>query len=499
VTAREIGEGRDGPGSPLLNRPATGNGGVDVKWTPNANTAIDGTLNPDFSQIESDTAVISTNQRFAIFLPEKRPFFLEAVDLLKTPIQAVYTRTITSPRWGARSTGRIGSNAYTLLVAQDRGGGDVIVPSPVGSAFAEQASSSTALIGRYKRNIGESFVGFLATARQNGGGSYNRVTGPDFEWRLGGHDVIDGQFLLGSSATPKRPDLTSEWDGRKLSSHAADVSWSHQTRTFDFFTEAKNFGDQFRADNGFVPQVGFRSNFVGAGYTFRPSGFFSRFRTFVDGDYDSLQDGSMLHRLMDGGFGADGKFSSFTRVWFSYEKFRVNNRMLPRRVVFFTEQFSPNRILSQISLDGYAGQDIDYVNARTGRGANFTYGATIRPTNHFEVGISNALSWLDVNGDRLFTAQAERLTLRYTFNAKMFVRAILQNVRANQNVWLYGPTVVDQHSGDLATQFLWAYKLNWQTVVYAGYGDLQEAAALGGDLLRSNRQFFVKVSYAFQQ
>ena len=62
--------------------PELGDGGIDIKWTPNAHTAIDGTLNPDFSQIESDVAAISTNERFAIFFPEKRPFFLERVELL---------------------------------------------------------------------------------------------------------------------------------------------------------------------------------------------------------------------------------------------------------------------------------------------------------------------------------------------------------------------------------------------------------------------------------
>jgi len=88
--------------------------------------------------------------------------------------------------------------------------------------------------------------------------------------------------------------------------------------------------------------------------------------------------------------------------------------------------------------------------------------------------------------------------VRYTFNAQTFVRAIVQNQRTNRNQNLY-TSAVDQHSGSLGTQYLWAYKLNWQTVVYAGYGDLQEAENLTGDLLPSNRQLFVKLSYAFQR
>jgi hypothetical protein len=219
-------------------------------------------------------------------------------------------------------------------------------------------------------------------------------------------------------------------------------------------------------------------------------------------EYDSLQDGSMLYRMFSAGFGADGKFRSFTRLRFRYENFLTGGRVLPRRLLVYTLQFSVSRVIPRVYIDGTAGQDIDFSNTRTGRGANFRYGGAIRPTDHLEISIDNALRWLNVpmNGrrDRLFTAQVERLTARYTFNAKTFLRAIVQNQRTNRDQALY-TFAVDQHSGSLGTQLLWAYKLNWQTVIYAGYGDLQEAHAINGDLLRSNRQFFIKVSYAFQR
>ncbi len=78
-------------------------------------------------------AQISANERFALFFPEKRPFFLEGVDLFSTPVQAVYTRTVTSPKGGLRATGRFGATSYTALLSQDRGGGSVILPGPTGS------------------------------------------------------------------------------------------------------------------------------------------------------------------------------------------------------------------------------------------------------------------------------------------------------------------------------------------------------------------------------
>ena len=88
--------------------------GVDVKWTPNADDALDATVNPDFSQIESDAAQISANERFALFFPEKRPFFLEGVELLlDADPGGLHAHASPSPRWGARATGKHGEHRAT--------------------------------------------------------------------------------------------------------------------------------------------------------------------------------------------------------------------------------------------------------------------------------------------------------------------------------------------------------------------------------------------------
>src|SRR5205823_2020407 len=149
-----------GLGTRLGSRDTTKDAGVDLKWTPTANQAVDFTFNPDFSQVEADVAQITVNQRFAVFFPEKRPFFLEGFDLFDTPLQVAYTRTITDPAYGARTTGRLGKSAYTLLVTEDKGGGLTIIPGALGSAFAPQDFKSIDAIGRMRYNFaGNSFVG----------------------------------------------------------------------------------------------------------------------------------------------------------------------------------------------------------------------------------------------------------------------------------------------------------------------------------------------------
>ena len=79
---------------------------ADMKFRPRADLVFDATLNPDFSQVELDAPQLASNAQFALFYPEKRPFFLEGADILSTPLAAIYTRSITDPAWGARLTRR---------------------------------------------------------------------------------------------------------------------------------------------------------------------------------------------------------------------------------------------------------------------------------------------------------------------------------------------------------------------------------------------------------
>ncbi len=503
LTAKEEGRPREGLGSPFLNKPIRGDAGIDAKWTPNENTAIDATLNPDFSQIESDVAQIGANERFALFFPEKRPFFLEGIELFSTPIQAVYSRTITSPRWGARATGKLDSNGYTILVAEDRGGGSVILPGPNGSDLAEQDFRSLAAIGRLRHDIGRSFVSALATDREVRGGGYNRVYGPDFQWRAGEHDTVTGQLLFSNTETPNRPDLSDQWTGQKLNSHAADLWYAHSAQYWDWFTEYKDYGSGFRADDGFVPQVGYRENYGEAGYTIRPTGFLSRVRTFFSADYQAETDGSMISRRVSPGMGMDGRWNSFMRFWVNFDRIRSGRETFPRRQFLYVVQVSPSRTIAQLSLNGRIGEEVDFTNSRLGTGGNINGSATLRPTDHLELRLNASRRWLDVDAGaaagsgRLFTATVARLRAVYTFTARSFLRAIGQYVKTERDPGLFLSSV-SRRSGSFSGSLLLAYKLNWQSVLFVGFGD-NRTLTEENTFEKADRQFFLKVSYAFQK
>jgi len=497
VTASETSLPEDGLGSPLESQGTDFEGGLDAKWTPNANTAIDATVNPDFSQIESDVAVITTNERFAVFLPEKRPFFLEGKDLFSLPLNAVYTRTIFDPRWGLRGTGKSGNATYTALVVDDEGGGLVIMPGPNNSSFAPADFSSMNLVARGRYDIGRSFGSFLVTDREIDGGGRNRVFGPDFQWRPNEQDTVNVQFLYSQSETPDRPDLADEWNGQKLSGHGAKLEWSRGTRTYDFYGQYLDIGDEFRADLGFIPQVGIREGFFEGGWTFYPKGFLSRVRTFVYADYTADRDGNVVYEEVTPGVGMDGRWNSFMRFQLSSGKVEAGNGPIQRTRLFYTLQANPGRVVNRLDLNGWVGEEIDFANSRPGDGAKIAFNATIRPTDHLELVANTEYRFLDVeHGKRLFDAQVERLKATYTFNSRSYLRLIGQHVRTDRDPSLYS-FPVDEHSGTLDLSALFAYKLNWQTVFFLGYGD-QSALTEAEEFEPAARSAFLKVSYAFQ-
>src|SRR5262249_16704572 len=141
----------------------------------------------------------------------------------------------------------------------------------------------------------------------------------------------------------------------------------------------------------------------------------------------------------------------------------------------FFVQFDPPRWISRLTINGHAGQDIDFANARAGNGGEISVQTSIRPTDHLTLDFVGDRQWLNVRSGegrsgRLFTAQVTRLKTTYTFSARSCLRLIGQYVKTDRDPSLYTFSV-SQKSGNFDGSALFAYKLNWQTVFFLGYGD----------------------------
>lgn len=254
-----------------------------------------------------------------------------------------------------------------------------------------------------RHDFGASYLSMLVTARENDGGGYNRVAGPNFLWRRSETDQMTGQLLVSDTETPDRPDLYSGWDGRRLTSHAGHLEWLHTGRDWTWRATIQDFGEDFRADEGFVPQVGYRSGrYALYRNYYREQGLFRRISPYTVVRYIESPDGELIRRQTNPGVQVNGRRNMAAGIDFAVrEQLRVGRQVLERSDVNWYFQYDPGR---------------------------------------------------------RFCAE----------------------------------------SGSFAGSALFAYQINWQTVLFVGYAD-DRAQDPAGDLQPADRLLFLKVSYAFQR
>src|SRR5690606_34000888 len=143
------------------------------------------TINPDFSQVESDVGLVTLNERFALFFPERRPFFLEGIELFASPNDLVYTRTVANPLAGAKLTGKLGRWSVAQLTAVDE-----FTQSPTGDADRNALVNIT----RIRRDVGSNSVAGVTVTNRDEGSDYNRVIAADTRLVFGQLYYFQGQL-----------------------------------------------------------------------------------------------------------------------------------------------------------------------------------------------------------------------------------------------------------------------------------------------------------------
>jgi hypothetical protein len=187
------------------NAVAQGQTGMDAKFVIRDHFVLDMTANPDFSQVESEDPQITVNQRFEVYFPEKRPFFLENEDYFRTPFDLFFTRNIQDPSAGIRLTGKEGPYSVGLMATDDRGPG-LAVPSfcpPTSPICSDSLSGirSYFTIARVSRDIfKQSSVGAIYTDWEcPATGEFNRVGGVDTRLKFNANWTLEGQAVVSSS------------------------------------------------------------------------------------------------------------------------------------------------------------------------------------------------------------------------------------------------------------------------------------------------------------
>jgi len=495
LTASTTEERTDMPAGDFANRDRQAEAGLSVRWGMTPNLMLSGTVNPDFSQVEADAAQLDINQPFALFFPEKRPFFTEGADFFRTPFNVVHTRTLRDPNWGVKLSGKEGANALGMYVVND----DITNLIFPGSQFSRTTSvdrSNMASVFRYSRDIrNNSSLGVLYTGRQ--GGDYsNHVFGVDGNLRFTDSDEVVFQYL--GSRTRYEDSIAAEFGqpGGTFGGSALQAAYAHKTRrhTVEFLFE--DVSRDFRADQGYVPQVGYRQYRGSSRHDWIPRerGWWSRLSLINEGYYSSDKNGGLLAKGLQNAFIFSGTYQSSVMVQHDLIRERYLDRQFTLSLFTCSASLNPVRFLWTSLMAGF-GDGIDYANIRDGERFWLYPMISGNAGPHVELALSHLYERMNVAGERLYTAGITEGSAVYHFNDRTLVRAIVQYYDYDYNVANYLFPREPEYRR-LFTQVLFSYKINPRTVLFLGFTDNHYGGPDYG-LTRQNYTVFAKIGYAW--
>ena len=494
------------------NRTAEFRGGLDSKFIFHDNFVLDATANPDFSQVESDEPQITVNQRFEVFFPEKRPFFLENADYFKTPIDLFFTRRVGDPQFGTRLTGKTGPYSIGLLAIDDRGPGKSV---PDNDPIAGDRAAF--FIGRVSRDIlGQSSIGAIYTDRElPSDGEFNRVGGADARFKFNPNWTSLVQAVTSSTHL-------SDGSYRAGPAYKAEATYAGTNLNYD--SNYTDISPGFVADSGFVNRVDIRDVRNNLDYRFHPeSGPLVTWGPSLYTDFVWAHDGTRLDTYYSPLFSATLKGQTYIYLY-PYSKLR--ERLRPSDFGALTqnqdyaEHYSAVTVgtsyFQKLTLQAFyqLGDEINFVPldqvpvlARNDVGSLLV---SSRPFTNLKIDNSYLFDRIRDRdtGAAVFNDHIIRSKWNWQFNRQLSLRLILQ----------YNATLTNRNLTFLQTNkqfnadFLVTYLLHPGTAIYVGYNSdvrnldrgLNADPITGGiattrnTFMNDSRQFFVKVSYLFR-
>jgi hypothetical protein len=510
------------------NRAIGGTFGLDSKIILNDSFVLDLTANPDFSQVESEEPQVTVNQRFAVYFPEKRPFFIENADYFRTPIDLFFTRSIVDPSYGARLTGKTGPYSIGLLTADDRAPGLVVAPS---DPLAGSRQYFT--IARISRDIfKQSSIGAIYTDQEYpAAGGFNRIGG------------LDSRLKFTPSWTATMQSVVSSTQVPGVGYQAGPASYLDTTYSgvhTSYMAIYKDVSPGFTSVPGFVNRVDIRDLSNDLDYRFRPNhGPLVSWGPSMHTDWVWAHDGTRLDLLTDPSLGFRFKGQSYLTLY-PYTDFHERLRPSDFPSLFQDRDYHEHNsallwgssYLKWMTLQGYYqwGDGVNFVPPSSptpipcpglpavvstacapylAQSDGASAGVSFRPVSSLRIDNTYLFSRLRdrETGVAIFNNHIVRTKWNWQFNRELSFRMILQYTATLANPQFTSLQTTKQLNGD----FLITYLIHPGTAVYVGYNsdfqnidpDLQFDP--NGNLLRTKdrlindgRLFFVKVSYLFR-
>jgi hypothetical protein len=478
------------------------------------NLSIDATVNPDFSQVESDVGQVTLNERFALFYPEKRPFFLEGIELFATPNQLVYTRRIVEPVGGGKLTGKVGRFGIAYLSALDDTPGD--------HAWVN--------VARVRIDVGADSVAGVTFTDRALEGEGNRVVAADARYVFGKLYYVQGQ--VGGS-----------WTANGTGTRAAPVwlaEFDRTGRSFGFNYKLTGFGEGFDARAGFVPRTNIveghafnRFTWYGArGAAFENVTFFAGPTRIWEHDRFGRsapiegRDSVSSTVQMRGGWTVTGRVQ---REFFVLGREDYAGYTVEGATGSLVAYDAPGRLdglwnwssgLTTATWQGFdasvtveGGATPIFDEGSKGRETRLSASAALRPTPSLRLAVSNVFAELtrERDGSEFARTLLPRVSFEYQPRRSLFFRVIgeyraervaaLRDAATGALLFLGDVATAASASNTLRLDWLVSYEPSPGTVAYFGYGASMQAphGSRWSDLQRTTDGFFLKLAYLLRR
>jgi len=478
--------------------------GLDAKMVIKDALTLDATLNPDFSQVESDEPQVTVNQRYEVQFPEKRPFFMENASYFTTPENLFFSRRIVDPEYGVRLTGKIGRWGLGVLASDDRAPG-----KSVGKNDPDYGSRASDAVLSLQRDFFKDSHARLFVTDTEFAGSYNRVGSLDLRLHLPSNFYLTGQTTTSQSRDLKR---------RQTSGNDYYAQLSHTDRKWQYYTSYTDISPDFQAALGYVPRTDIRQVKNRLGYRWwREKSTLMNFGPAIVASGNWNRQGRAQDWETDFEWGMD--FTHLTSLVFSHgEIFELyQNREFRKRannLVFNSGWYKWLAVQSTFSQ----GNSVNYYPAAglapfLGDSQDANVVLTVRPTPRLRLDETYIYSHLRARSGwdftestpSVYTNHIARSKVNYQFTREFSLRAIVDYNGVLPNESLVSLTRTKRVGYDI----LFTYLLHPGTALYAGYTDIYQNLQLDPSRppylqltrypdFNTGRQVFVKLSYLFR-
>lgn len=493
------------------------NPGLDLRWGITPETYLNATINPDFSQVEADAAQLDINNTFSIFVNEKRPFFLDGSDYFNTSNQLLHTRDIIEPDYGLKVTGQSNGHSYGAIYVNDNHTSFLLPTNQSSELVLLENQPSENRILRYQYDFGnKNTLGVLATNKTADDYS-NRVASIDGKYWFAQEHSISYQFMHSNNhyseemrETYLQQDPDSDEPGifsQDTSDKAYTLRYDYETRNWKGKVSYVEFGKDFRADLGFIQKVNYNKKTFVVKRTWFPSKPDSWWNKIsLNSDWDQTQDikGKKLEQEAELEFNLQGAYQSDYSAEITIRERLWNAHYFDEKLYLLSASLQPKAGLT-INLSSLWGDSIDFENTRLGESFRISPEVSWQINQHSLVSLDYSQLSFDVTAGELFSAAITNFRWSYLFNERSSIRLTLQQVDIKRDPHLYDSFLNNDISDDeeaisksLATQLLYTYRVNPQTLFFAGYSDEGFQDDSLSSIRKTSKTLFMKFSYAWQ-